>query len=120
MWYSSASDGDNVIFIHMITDFESMKDVQLTGKNMTDSVCDGGIFPSGRVLKVQEQLIAEEGTSADSKCTPDGLNDCECLGLHVSNNPLQKIPKGQPEIWCLFGTQIVKTLLDMGAYKSLI
>ena len=104
----------------MITDFESMKDVQLTGKNTTDSVCNGGIFPSGRVLKVQEQLIAEEGTSADSKCTPDGLNDCECLGLHISNNPLQKIPKGQPEIWCLFGTQIVKTLLDMGAYKSLI
>ena len=30
------------------------------------------------------------------------------------------IPKGQPEIWCLFGSQIVKTLLDMGAYKSLI
>ena len=104
----------------MITDFESMKDVQLTSKNMTDSVCDGGISPSGRVLKVQEQLIAEEGTSVDLKCTPDGLNDCECLGLHVSNNPLQKIPKGQPEIWCLFGTQIVKTLLDTGAYKSLI
>ena len=40
--------------------------------------------------------------------------------MHVSNNPLQKIPKGQPEIWCLFGTQIVKTLLDMGAYKSMI
>ena len=38
----------------------------------------------------------------------------------MSNNPLQKIPKGQPKIWCLFGTQIVKTLLDMGAYKSLI
>ena len=38
----------------------------------------------------------------------------------MSNNPLQKIPKGQPEIWCLFGTQIVKTLLDTGAYKSLI
>ena len=60
------------------------------------------------------------GTSADLKCTPDGLNDCECLGLHISSNPLQKIPKRQPEIWCLFGTQIVKTLLDMGAYKSLI
>ena len=48
------------------------------------------------------------------------LSNYDCLGLHVSNNPLQKIPKGQPEIWCLFGTQIVKTLLDMGAYKSLI
>ena len=106
--------------IHMITDCESTQDVQLTGKNMTDSVCDGGIFPSGRDLKVQEQLIAEEGTSADSRCTPDGLNNCECLGLHISNNPLQKIPKGQPETWCLFGTQIVKTLLDMGAYNSLI
>ena len=104
----------------MITDFESIKDVQLTGKNMTDSVCGRGIFPSGRVLKVHEQLVDEEGTSTDSKCTPDVWNDCECLGLHVSNNPLQKIPKGQPEIWCLFGTQIVKTLLDMGAYKSLI
>ena len=48
------------------------------------------------------------------------LRGCECLGLNVSNNPLQKIPKGQPEIWCLFGTQIVKTLLDTGAYRSLI
>ena len=48
------------------------------------------------------------------------LQGCECSGLNVSNNPLQKIPKGQPEIWCLFGTQIVKTLLDTGVYKSLI
>ena len=48
------------------------------------------------------------------------LRGCECSGLNMSNNPLQKIPKGQPEIWCLFGTQIVKTLLDTGAYKSLI
>ena len=48
------------------------------------------------------------------------LRGCECSGLNISNNPLQKIPKGQPEIWCLFGTQIVKTLLDTGVYKSLI
>ena len=48
------------------------------------------------------------------------LHSCECSGLNVSNNPLQKIPKGQPEIWCLFGTQIVKPLLDTGAYRSLI
>ena len=48
------------------------------------------------------------------------LSDSDCLGLHVSNSPLQKIPRGQPEIWCLFGTQIVKTLLDTGAYRSLI
>ena len=120
MWYSSASEGNNVIFLCMITDFESMKDVQLTGKNTTNSACDGGIFPSGRVLKVHEWLATEEGTSADSKCTPDGQNDCDCLGLHVSSNLLQMIPKGQPEIWCLFGTQIVKTLPDTGAYKSLI
>ena len=87
---------NNVIFLHMITDFENTKDVQLTGKNTTNSVCDMGIFPSGRVLKVHEWLVDEEGTSTDSKCTPDMQNDCECLGLHVSNNPLQKIPKGQP------------------------
>ena len=48
------------------------------------------------------------------------LCGCECSGLHVSNNPLQRIPKGQPEIWCLFGMQIVRTLLDTGTYKSLI
>ena len=65
MWYSSAYDGDNVIFIHMITDFESMKDVQLTGKNMTDSVCDRGTSSSGRFLKVHEQLVVEESTSKD-------------------------------------------------------
>ena len=58
------------------------------------------------------QLAGNEGISP--------LHGCECSGLNISNNPLQKIPKGQPEIWCLFGTQIVKTLLDTGAYKSLI
>ena len=57
-------------------------------------------------------LTSNEGISS--------LQGCECSGLNVSNNPLQKIPKGQTEIWCLFGTQIVKTLLDTGAYKSLI
>ena len=104
----------------MITDFESTEDIQLTGKSMTNSLCDRGTSPSGRVLKIHEQLVDEEGTSKDSKCAPDMLNNCECLGLHVNNNPLQRIPKGQPEIWCLFGTQIVKTLLDTGVYKSLI
>ena len=79
--------------IHMITDCESTQDVQLTGKNTTDSVCDGGIFPSDRDLRVQEQLIAEESTSADLRCTPDGLNNCECLGLHISNNPITKDTK---------------------------
>ena len=58
--------------------------------------------------------------SENSECALNRLSNSDCLGLHVSNNPLQKIPKGQPEIWCLFGTQIVKTLLDTGAYKSLI
>ena len=57
-------------------------------------------------------LTSNEGISS--------LHGCECSGLNISNNPLQKIPKGQPEIWCLFGTQIVKTLLDTGAYRSLI
>ena len=42
------------------------------------------------------QLTGNEGISP--------LHGCECLGLNISNNPLQKIPKGQPEIWCLFGT----------------
>ena len=60
-----------------------------------------------------------EGPST-SKEGISSLWGCECSGLNVSNNPLQKIPKGQPEIWCLFGTQIVKTLLDTGAYRSLI
>ena len=63
-------------------------------------------------LKRERPLTNNEGMSL--------LRGCECSGLNVSNNPLQKIPKGQPEIWCLFGTQIVKTLLDTGAYKSLI
>ena len=63
--------------------------------------------------KCQEgRLISKEGISP--------LHGCKCSGLHVSNNPLQRIPKGQPEIWCLFGTQIVRMLLDTGAYKSLI
>ena len=64
------------------------------------------------IPKGKDPLTNNEGMSL--------LRGCECSGLNVSNNPLQKIPKGQPEIWCLFGTQIVKTLLDTGAYKSLI
>ena len=104
----------------MLTDFGSREEIQLTGKSATDSVCNRGRSPTGRVLKLHEQLVGKEGTSKDSKCMPGTLNNCECLCLHVSNNPLQKIPNGQPEIWCLFGTQIVNTLLDTGTYKSLI
>ena len=74
------------------------------GKSYVDSL-------DGKSLK-EGQLIGNEGISP--------LHGCKCSGLNVSNNPLQKIPKRQPEIWCLFGTQIVKMLLDTGAYKSLI
>ena len=63
-------------------------------------------------LERERPLTNNEGMSL--------LRGCKCSGLNISNNTLQKIPKGQPEIWCLFGTQIVKTLLDTGAYKSLI
>ena len=58
-------------------------------------------------LKRERPLTNNEGMSL--------LWACKCSGLNMSNNPLQKIPKGQPKIWCLFGTQIVKTLLDTGA-----
>ena len=80
------------------------------GKSFVDYTLDG---KSHLTSKCQEgQLIGDEGISP--------LCGCECSGLHVSNNPLQRIPKGQPEIWCLFSTQIVRMLLDTGAYKSLI
>ena len=61
-----------------------------------------------------------EPVSGDPECMLNVPSDSDCLGLNISNNPLQKIPRGQPEIWCLFGTQIVKTLLDIGVYRSLI
>ena len=80
------------------------------GQSYVNSTFDG---KSHFTPKCQEgQLIGNEGISP--------LRSCECSGLHVSNSPLQRIPKGQPEIWCLFGTQIVRMLLDTGAYKSLI
>ena len=101
---------DNTVFSQMVTypvkthedlsGDESYVDSTLNGKSCLTSKCQEG------------QLIGKEGISP--------LCSCECLGLHMSNNPLQRIPKGQPEIWCLFGTQIVRTLLDTGAYKSLI
>ena len=71
-------------------------------------------------MRLPEPLVVTRGESGNSECVLDKLGESDCLGLHVSNNPLQKIPRGQPKIWCLFGTQIVKTLLDMGVYKSLI
>ena len=69
---------------------------------------------------MSDQMASCSDDTGDLVCTSKVPGISDCRGMHVSNNPLQKIPKGQPEIWCLFGSQIVKTLLDMGAYKSLI
>ena len=104
----------------MLTDSGNAEEIQLVGKSAVDSVCARGSSPTGQILKLPEQLVVNEGMSENSECVLGRLSNSDCLGLHVSNNPLQKIPKGQPEIWCLFGTQIIKTLLDMGVYKSLI
>ena len=90
------------------------EETQLAGKSTVNSVCAKESSPTGQILRLPELLVVNE------ECVLDRLSNSDCLGLHVSNNPLQKIPKGQPEIWCLFGTQIVKTLLDTGVYKSLI
>ena len=92
----------------------------LVGKGTVNSVCTRESSPTGQILRLPEPLTVNKGKSENSECVLDRLSNSDCLGLNVSNNPLQKIPKGQPEIWCLFGTQIVKTLLDMGVYKSLI
>ena len=96
------------------------EETQLAGKSAVDSVCTRESSPTGQILRLSEPLVVSEGKSENPECVLDRLSNSDCLGLHVSNNPLQKILKGQPEIWCLFGTQIVKTLLDMGVYKSLI
>ena len=93
---------------------------QLLGKSTVSSICDRGSSPTGKNLRLPEPLIITRGESGDLEGVLDKLGESDCLGLHVSNNPLQKILRGQPKIWCLFGTQIVKTLLDTGAYKSLI
>ena len=93
---------------------------QLLGKSTVSSVCDRGSSPTGKNSRLPELLIITRGESGNLEGVLDKLGESDCLGLHVSNNPLQKIPRGQPKIWCLFGTQIIKTLLDMGAYKSLI
>ena len=100
-----------------MTDVGNSEGIQLEGKSAIDLVCVRETSPAGQTLKFPEQLILNEDSSEG---TLDRLSNSDCLGLHVGNNPLQKMPKGQPEIWCLFGTQIVKTLLDTGAYKSLI
>ena len=81
-----------------------------SGKSLVDYTPDG---------KSHFTSKCQEGQVVSNECISP-LRGCKCSGLHVSNNPLQRIPKGQPEIWCLFGTQIVRMLLDTGAYKSLI
>ena len=93
---------------------------QLLGKYMVNSVCTREYSPTGKILRLHELSVVTETVSGDLECMLNKLSDSDCLGLHISNNPLQKIPRGQPEIWCLFGTQIVKTLLDMGSYRSMI
>ena len=108
---------DNIVPLKMLTNVGNSEEIQLEGKSAFDSVCVRESSPTGQTLKLPEQLVVK---SENSECALNRLSNSDCLGLHVSNNPLQKIPKGQPEIWCLFGTQIVKTLLDMDAYKSLI
>ena len=101
---------DNTVFSQVVTHPVKTYEDLSSGKSLVDYTLDG---KSRLTSKCQEgQLISDESTSP--------LCSCECSGLHVSNNPLQRIPKGQPEIWCLFSTQIVRTLLDTGAYKSLI
>ena len=102
--------------VQMLTSEET----QLVGKGRVNSVCTRESSSTGKILRLPELLVVNEGKSENSECMLNRLSNSDCLGLHVSNNPLQKIPKGQPEIWCLFGTQIVKTLLDTGVYKSLI
>ena len=101
---------DNTVFSQKVTHpVKTYKDLS-SGKSFVHYTLNGKAHPTS---KCQEgQLISDESISP--------LRSCECSGLHMSNNPLQRIPKGQPEIWCLFGTQIVRTLLDTGIYKSLI
>ena len=93
---------------------------QLLDKCMINSVYARECLPTGKVLRLHEPSVVTEPVSGDPECMLNVPSDSDCLGLHISNNPLQKIPRGQPEIWCLFGTQIVKTLHDTGAYRSLI
>ena len=101
---SSAPFYDNTVLSQMAPCSVKMHEDSSEGKNYVDSF-------EGNPQR-EEPLTSNEGISS--------LCGCECSGLNLSNNPLQKIPKGQPEIWCLFGTQIVKTLLDTGVYRSLI
>ena len=101
-------------------DIRNSEEILLEGKSANDSICVRESFPISQTLKFPEQLVVNEAMSGNSECALNRLSNSDCLGLHVSNNPLQKIPKGQTEIWCLFGTQIVQTLLDTGVYKSLI
>ena len=77
----------------------------LVGKGTVNSVCTRKSSPTGQILRLPEPLTVNKDKSENSECVLDRLSNSDCLGLHVSNNPLQKIPKGQPEIWCLFGTQ---------------
>ena len=109
----------------MVHDEESIQlltseGTQLLGKSTVNSICNRGSSPTGKILRLPEPLVVTKGESGNSECVLDKPDEFDCLGLHVNNNPLQRIPRGQPEIWCLFGTQIVKILLDTGAYKSLI
>ena len=70
---------------------------QLLGESTVNSICDRRFSPTGKNFRFPDPLIIMEGVL-------DKLGESNCLGLHVSNNPLQKIPRGQPKIWCLFGT----------------
>ena len=98
---------DNTVFSQVVT--PPVKDLS-SGKSLVDYTLDG---------KSRLTSKCQEGQVVSNECISP-LHGCECSGLHVSNNPLQRILKGQPEVWCLIGTQIVRTLLDTGAYKSLI
>ena len=67
---------------------------QLLGKSTVNSICDRGSSPTGKNLRLPELLIITRGESGNLEGVLDKLGESDCLGLHVSNNPLQKIPQG--------------------------
>ena len=58
------------------------------GKGAVNSVCIRESSPTGKSFGFPEPLVVNEGKSENSECVLNRLTNSDCLGLHVSNNPL--------------------------------
>ena len=66
------------------------EETQLVGKGAVNSVCTRESSPTGKICGFPGLPVVNEGKNENSECVLNRLSNANCLGLHVSNNPLKR------------------------------